>query len=303
MMSISPATLVAAALVLVLAQSTRTAAQECSDPVNGRSVRIVGGHEAKPGMWPWQTSLRIEGEHFCGGSLIAGEWVLTAAHCITSDIGTDRPGPHFTVMHGSQQRDGGGEIRQVAAIFFPEPWRGDPSSGVDIALLKLDRPFNASGQQEIMIQSDALAQRFARPSTCATVTGWGSMEAWSPEKKNGLRNAARNLPAMLQEVQVPLTTAEECRRIYPEALSTMLCAGYAKGGKDSCKGDSGGPLVVKGGPTGWTLAGVVSFGKGCAVADGYGVYTRVASFAPWIQCITRTEDSGACWELKKPAGF
>ena len=46
-------------------------------------TRIVGGSKARPGDWPWQAMLRSSrGSSFCGGTLIAEQWVLTASHCV-----------------------------------------------------------------------------------------------------------------------------------------------------------------------------------------------------------------------------
>ena len=48
------------------------------------SSRVINGQNARPHAWPWQVSLRSNNRHFCGGSLIANNWVLTAAHCFRS---------------------------------------------------------------------------------------------------------------------------------------------------------------------------------------------------------------------------
>ena len=43
--------------------------------------RIVGGTAANPGAWPWQISMAYNGNHWCGGSIVAPNWIVTASHC------------------------------------------------------------------------------------------------------------------------------------------------------------------------------------------------------------------------------
>ncbi|OCT59128.1 hypothetical protein XELAEV_18001617mg [Xenopus laevis] len=54
-------------------------ATECGIPLVSR--RIMGGQDSQEGRWPWQVSLRRNGKHFCGGTLISNLWVVSAAHC------------------------------------------------------------------------------------------------------------------------------------------------------------------------------------------------------------------------------
>ena len=75
---------------------------------------------------------------------------------------------------------------------------------------------------------------------------------------------------------VPLISREACKKSYADRpvniiTTRMRCAGYGRGGIDSCKGDSGGPLVCKRGDT-WELVGFISWGIGCARKGRYDVY-------------------------------
>lgn len=103
------------------------------------------------------------------------------------------------------------------------------------------------------------------------VTGWGALS------ENG------NSPDLLQKVEVPFVDNAKCKQTYFGLNEQqMLCAGYEEGGKDACQGDSGGPMVFRYSSDQWVVAGVVSWGWGCARPNTPGVYTRVSSYAQWI---------------------
>ncbi|XP_037093352.1 anionic trypsin-1-like [Pollicipes pollicipes] len=110
----------------------------------------------------------------------------------------------------------------------------------------------------------------------AILAGWGVTKP-----------GTSSTPATVQQVIVPIMTNAACAAAYAAdgigITSRMVCAGLDEGGKDTCQGDSGGPMMLKGADNVYTLAGIVSFGKGCAVPGNPGVYTRVSEFYNWIK--------------------
>lgn len=65
----------------------------------------------------------------------------------------------------------------------------------------------------------------------------------------------------------------------------MICAGYKRGGKDTCFGDSGGPMTCQVNGIN-KLIGIVSFGEDCGKPRHPGVYSRTTSVRQWISVLT-----------------
>ncbi|XP_046682656.1 serine proteinase stubble isoform X2 [Homalodisca vitripennis] len=241
--------------------------------------RIVGGEKATFGKWPWQISLRQWRTstylHKCGAALLNENWAITAAHCVENVAPSDlllRLGEHDLSLedepYGYQER----RVQIVAS----HPQFDPRTFEYDLALLRFYEPvtFQPNIIPVCVPQDDT---NFV--GSTAYVTGWGRLYEDGP------------LPSVLQEVSVPVINNTVCETMYRAAgyiehiPEIFICAGYKKGGFDSCEGDSGGPMVIQRPDKRWLLAGVISWGIGCAEPNQPGVYTRISEFRGWINQI------------------
>jgi len=232
--------------------------------------RIVGGEEAADGEFPWQVSLRsigaIGSTHFCGGSVLSENWIVTAAHCCAGQ------GPlSMHVVAGGiklNNNEGEEERRDIDKIIgHPDYSSRDLTN--DICLLKLKEPL----EETQWVKPIPLAREESAAGADMIVTGWGT-----------LNEGGFSLPNVLHKVTVPVVSDEDCNEDYASSgyaiTDSMICAGLPEGGKDSCQGDSGGPFIDAATKE---LVGIVSWGIGCARAGYPGVYTQVSYFVDWIE--------------------
>jgi len=225
--------------------------------------RIVGGQDAQQGEIPYQVSLRYSGSHICGGSIaVVGttQLIITAAHCV--DSGSAR---QFTVVGGDVKRSdntGNEQTRQVTQIKAHADYDGWTFAN-DIAVLLIESPFDVNAN----VAPIALPTKEQQTTGTIVVSGWGTT------------SSGGSLPDNLKYVEIPVVADNTCQAAYPQEtiLDSMLCAG--EGGKDSCQGDSGGPLRSS---SGNYLAGIVSWGYGCADEQYPGVNTEVSYFIDWL---------------------
>jgi trypsin len=231
------------------------------------SPKIVGGQRVSIKDYPWAVYLLNRGgTPFCGGTLIAPNKVLTAAHCIKGDHAgsadrladriTDRVADRVAIGR-EDQRSTAGEVVGVRNIWV-DPGYAKPATGADVSVLTLVRDVNVR-PLPLAGPRDAALYRSAKSSE---VLGWGA-----------IRDGGR-WSRYLMKTTVPIDSDAMCAKAYPEyRKDAMVCAGPAQGGRDSCDGDSGGPLVAGG-----KLIGVVSYGRGCGRPGFPGIYARVSTY-------------------------
>ncbi|RLU18662.1 hypothetical protein DMN91_009019 [Ooceraea biroi] len=241
-------------------------------------TRIVGGKDAPFGRWPWQVSVRrtsffgFSSTHRCGGAILNENWIATAGHCV-DDLLTSQIRIRVGEYDFSSVQERLPYVERGVAKKVVHPKYNFFTYEYDLALVRLESaltfaahisPICLPATDDLLIGENA------------TVTGWGRL------------SEGGTLPSVLQEVSVPIVSNDRCKSMFLRAgrhefiPDIFLCAGYETGGQDSCQGDSGGPLQVRGKDGRYFLAGIISWGIGCAEANLPGVCTRISKFVSWI---------------------
>ncbi|XP_032058360.1 trypsin I-P1 isoform X1 [Aythya fuligula] len=218
--------------------------------------KIVGGYTCTKNSVPYQVSLN-SGYHFCGGSLISSQWVLSAAHCYKFSIQVKLGEHNLATQEGTEQTISSSKVIRHSGY-------NAYTLDNDIMLIKLSKAATLNSY----VNTVPLPTSCVATGTTCLISGWG----------NTLSSGSL-YPDKLQCLKAPVLSSSQCSSAYPGRItSNMICVGYLEGGKDSCQGDSGGPVVCNG-----QLQGIVSWGIGCAQKGYPGVYTKVCNYVSWIQ--------------------
>lgn len=282
--------------------------------------RIIGP-PAERGVYVWQAEIyqpgafKLPGEtdiwfsrHHCGGSLIAPDWVVTAAHCIPASATKPFQAIYKIRLGVYSLRDD--ERWMIFDIDRPpivhSGWRGSGGDGAyDVALIHLSRaPPLAMTRTHIGVITIPSA---VDPDEDLQVTGWG-------RNTQTARNQGRyrtyvspgDMSMDLRTATLSLASASDCATAnHPALPATHLCArGQKTRGpdgaalvQDACQGDSGGPLVQNLPGRGWRLVGVVSYGPPGKCGGSAGAYTDLTrpEIRRWICQSTGMASCPAEW--------
>ena len=228
---------------------------------------IVGGYPVDPACpnckYDFMVSLQTDGwfgGHFCGGSLVREDWVVTAAHCVQ---GTSPNSIEVVIGLHNVNGTTGQQTRNVSEIII-HPQYSNNSLNNDYALLRLSSPITDFEPIKLVTSDD-----HDNEPVMSTTMGWGATSSGGSSSN------------ILLEVDVPID--DSCGNYSnSDITNNMVCAGDGNGGEDSCQGDSGGPLIMTNSDGEYELIGIVSWGYGCAEAQYPGVYSRIYPRLNWF---------------------
>ncbi|KAF0717909.1 Aste57867_2024 [Aphanomyces stellatus] len=242
------------------ALATSLIAFAAADDGGDNQIEIVGGKEAAVGKHRYLAGLKrsATATSSCGGSLIAPNVILTAAHCTGNGLSYAVVGSHY--LTGSSD---GELVKVIQEIKHP---KNNPSTfSNDVAILILERDITSIAPVEVSFD--------AVPAGVLTwVRGWGTTSSGGTQSQ------------VLKEVSVAAwDNAKAATALKPQTVDATMLAAGGLAGEDSCQGDSGGPLTIEDSTGSEKIVGVVSWGLGCAVQGKPGVYGRLSTARDFIE--------------------
>ena len=273
--------------VLVLGFPVAASAIVNPDPVHSKNVP-----SAVVALHLYADKTPAGGTQYCSGTVIAPVWVLTAGHCVLSDM---KPSDMYVSTLVNRQR----VTAKVVGIFvhprFDISWY---SVSHDVALLRLEAPIPGVEPIPAVGKNDQAALEDPQGFI---LYGWGFVFTGTPDSmKNrpGFLDGSPLLPKRPRGVVQFLDQNPEIEydpRMHIAALH--VSGGLMQG---SCNGDSGGPLVsTHGGKL--RVVGVVSYGSSECLDDVAGINTRVSRYSGWIRNTMGNYPGGSSSQTHEPA--